>query len=258
MNGLWPWEWDWRGIWDNISETVEDIGRVIGNVLEFQLYAPFHFAIDPLFGLQMFPAAIHGEFGRYYSYNHWLLEYGFSGRADLLDAHRHFTWMFNETRMQNANRPGFGPSRARFIGDQNELMFLDSMFYSYTRNHMLAMFDMDTIMDLWNNSVGIEYASLQKFEGMNADTVFWYLAAPYFNHNTPGVVNQSDNPILILHENHVAGILEIYLNDDREILGEWDLRSNSLRLTDRNGVTTLCLFTREHTRTDIESPFWER
>ena len=232
LNGLWPWEWDWGEIWEEIRGIPSTIRRGVDLVI----HSPF----DATLPHEMFLAYWRGEQVRQHSYEHWLRNYGFSGRADLLDAWRHFTWMFDETRISGADR-------TRFIGDQNELVFLESLFHGSPRNYMLAMFDMDAIKDLWNNSVGIELGACSEHEGMGSDDLFWYLASPYVDLGSR-TVTPSANPILILHEDHVQSILGIHPDSNGEVLGSWDLRSNSIVFTDNRGATTLCLYTREHTR----------
>ena len=151
-----------------------------------------------------------------------------SPRWNLGDAYRHFSWMFEETVARGANG-------ARFIGDQNELVFLDSLFHGSPRNYMLARFDMDTIMDLYNNSVGIEMGMSPEHQNSSSYEAFWYAQR---------------NGWLIDDIRYVSERLGIFPDGDRNgtVLGSWDLINNTLRLIDDFGTTTLCLDTREHVR----------
>ena len=149
-------------------------------------------------------------------------------RGNLADAYRHFTWMFEETVITGANG-------ARFAGDQNELVFLNNMLRGSSHDYVLAMFDMDAVKDLWNNSLGIEMGSCPNHEGSSSYDAFRYAQA---------------NNWLIEHELHVADRLGIVPDSDGYVLGSWNLRANSIKLIDNYGFTVLCLYTREHTRTN--------
>ena len=238
LNGLWPWNWDWEEIWrdiQNISRTV-DIFFGLGR----NRYGLFN----------LVPGAELADL-RYYSSLELAENNGFvhdngraNARGNLPDAYRHFTWMFEETSARGARR-------ARVLGDHNERVDLNTLFIGAPQDFILARIDLDSIKDLWNNSAGIELGSCPEHAGMDSEALFWYHAAPYLSWDSvtgEPIVAQSDNPFLILDENHVPDILGIVPDSNGEVLAEWDQSANNIRLIDNYGVTTLCLYTREHTR----------
>ncbi|MCL2820409.1 MAG: DUF6531 domain-containing protein [Oscillospiraceae bacterium] len=67
------------------------------------------------------------------------------------DAYRHFTWTYNMTR-------GISHEVALFVGNGHELKGLERLGsvhpHNDSRSVVVADFDSDTLMDLWNNGVG--------------------------------------------------------------------------------------------------------
>jgi len=228
LDGKWPqWASDlWdniRGVGSSIREGIQDLTRDMRRAVDLLTRGPFNG-----FGWQNISPAMNLADERLESSIAFAERHGLPhARGNLADAYRHFTWMFEETVAR-------GASGARFIGDQNELVWLDSLFRGSPRNYMLAMFDMDAIKDLWNNSLGIEMGSCSDHESSSSYDAFRYAQA---------------NGWLIEHENYVADRLGIVPDSDGNVLGSWDLRANNIRFTDNYGTTVLCLYTREHTRT---------
>ena len=247
MNGQWPWEWDWGEIWDDMRGIPSYLWESVQNDIRYVRSRAFRgiqtLAEGPSNGLHWSDISAARELAneRYESANRFAQThdtrdpvYGHvNARWNLADAYRHFSWMFEETVAR-------GASSARFIGDQNEIAYLSGTLFRTTslfsnRNIVSGRFTMDDIMDLYNNSVGIQMGACPEHEDRSSYEAFWYAQG---------------NGWLIDNIVYTPDRLGIVPNGgiNGTVSGVWNLNTNSIELTDQYGTTVnLCLYTREIT-----------
>ena len=92
-------------------------------------------------------------------------------------------------------------------------------------NYMIvtANFDLATLMDLWNNSVGQNMAGVPKYARKTKRELFDYALLS-------GKLITSLDDVLLMY-----GIDESYLNDGK-ILGMWNLETNSIQFYDSTKI----------------------
>ena len=232
LDGLFP-QW-LRNLWNDVRGIPRDLWRALHVLGDGPANGFYWNSVSPTMALANERYESANEFAQRHQVTDPVYHHIINARWNLADAYRHFSWMFEETVAR-------GASGARFIGDHNEIAFVETRFrisslFSNNRRVISGRFDVDTLMDLWNNSVGIEMGACPDQQDRSSYEAFWYA---------------QENGWLIDDIRYAPERLGIvpYGGINGTVTGVWDLNANSIQLTDQYGTTiNLCLYTREITQ----------